>query len=157
MSIDDRGQSVGEQTSFDLNRFVTAQSSIYDSALAEIRAKRKRTHWMWYIFPQLRGLGRSEAAVYYAIGSIDEAKAYLAHPVLGTRLIECTLAMCDGPENDVQQILGKIDAAKFQSCMTLFGVATSEKTCFANALERFFGGVRDEATMLNLSNDTNQT
>lgn len=157
MSIDDRGQTVGKQTSFDLNRFVTAQSSIYDSALAEIRAMRKRTHWMWYIFPQLRGLGRSEAAVYYAIGSIDEAKAYLAHPVLGARLIECVLAMCDGQETDARVVLGEIDAAKFRSCITLFEWANGQETCFANALGKFFGGVRDEATMINLGNETNET
>lgn len=112
---------------------------------------------MWYIFPQLRGLGTSDAAVYYAISGIDEAKAYLTHPVLGARLVECTLAMCDGPETDAQQILGKIDAAKFQSCMTLFGLANRQKPCFANALDKFFGGSCDEATMLNLDNHTNET
>lgn len=133
--------------SFNLRRFVTAQAGIYDIALAEIRSRRKRTHWMWFIFPQLRGLGTSDAAVLYAISSIDEATAYLAHPVLGTRLIECTLAMCVGSETDAQKILGKIDAAKFQSCMTLFEVADYRQRCFADAIRKFFSGVRDHNTL----------
>ena len=102
---------------------------------------------MWFIFPQLRGLGTSNAAVYYAISGIDEAKAYMAHPVLGTRLIECTLAMCDGPETDGEQILGKIDAAKFRSCMTLFEVADYRNRCFADALRKFFDGMCDHRTL----------
>ena len=146
MSIDDRDLSVCDNASFALSRFVAAQSSIYDTALDEIRARRKRTHWMWFIFPQLRGLGTSDAAVYYAISNIDEAKAYLAHPVLGARLVECTLTICDGPETDAQQILGEIDAAKFRSCMTLFEQVGDQQRCFAFALQKFFDGCRDETT-----------
>ena len=148
MSKDDRDLLLCDNASFDLSRFVTAQSSIYDTALAEIRARRKRTHWMWFIFPQLRGLGTSDAAVYYAISGIDEANAYMAHPVLGTRLIECTIAMCDGKETNAHDMLGEIDAAKFRSCMTLFEFANGHEPCFAKALDKFFGGIRDEATIL---------
>lgn len=147
MSKDDRDLSVCDNASFDLNRFVTAQSRIYETALAEIRARRKRTHWMWYVFPQLRGLGTSDAAVYYAISGIGEAKAYMAHPVLGTRLVECTLAMCDGKETDVRTILGDIDTMKFRSCITLFEQADRQQRSFVIALEKFFVGVRDDRTL----------
>lgn len=147
MSKDDRDLSLCDNASFDLSRFVTAQSSIYDTALAEIRARRKRTHWMWYVFPQLRGLGTSDAAVYYAISNIDEAKAYLAHPVLGARLVECTLAMCEGKESDAQKILGVIDTVKFRSSMTLFERADGRQHCFVDALQFFFAGVRDDRTL----------
>lgn len=102
---------------------------------------------MWFIFPQIIGLGTSDAAAYYAISGIDEAIAYMAHPELGTRLIECTLAMCDGKETDARTVLGDIDAAKFRSCMTQFELASGEEPCFANALDKFFCGIRDEATI----------
>lgn len=140
-----------DKVDFNLIRFVAAQSIVYETALDEIRQRRKLTHWMWFIFPQMKGLGTSEMAVHYSIHGIKEAKAYLAHPQLGTRLIECTLAMCDGPETDAQEILGEIDAAKFRSCMTLFELANGQEPCFANALEKFFGGVRDERTILALA------
>lgn len=139
--------SVRDNESFDLCRFVEAQSRVYDSALAEIRMGRKRTHWMWYIFPQLRGLGTSDVAAFYAISGINEARAYLAHPILGARLIECTLAMCDGKETNSQKILGKIDAIKFRSSMTLFERADERKLYFVNALQIFFSGVRDCRTL----------
>lgn len=147
MSSDNCDLSVCDNVSFDLSRFVEAQSTVYDEALSEIRNRRKRTHWMWFIFPQIRGLGTSNAAVSYAISSIWEAKAYLAHPLLGARLRECTAAMSDGPETDAQQILGKIDAAKFRSCMTLFEAADSTQRNFADALSKFFNGVRDHRTL----------
>lgn len=147
MSINDRDLPICENACFDLSRFVKAQLSIYNTALAEIRARRKRTHWMWFIFPQLSGLGTSNAAVYYAIRDIDEAKAYMAHPVLGPRLIECTLAMCEGKETDARTVLGDIDAAKFRSCMTLFEQADREQLCFVNASEKFFASVRDHQTL----------
>lgn len=150
MSTDNRDLSVCDNASFDLSRFVKAQARVYDSALVEIRARRKRTHWMWYIFPQLKGLGTSDAAVYYAISGIDEAKAYMAHPELGTRLIECAIAMCDGTETDARTVLGDIDSVKFRSCMTLFELANGQEPCFANALDKFYGGIRDEATMVYL-------
>ena len=146
MSKDDRDLSLCYNASFDLSRFVTAQSSIYDTALAEIRARRKRTHWMWCIFPQLRGLGTSGATVYYAISGNDEAKAYLAHPVLGARLVECTLVMCDGKETDARAVLGDIDTAKFRSCMSLFEKVGDQQRCFTFALQKFFDGCRDETT-----------
>ena len=143
---DDQERLLGDNANFDLGRFVTAQSSIYDTALAEVRARRKQSHWMWFIFPQLKGLGTSDAAVYYAISGIDEAKAYMAHTVLGPRLIECTLAMCDGTETDARTILGEIDMAKFRSCMTLFELADRQQLCFVNALDKFFDSVRDDRT-----------
>lgn len=145
MSSDNCDLSVN--ASFDLSRFVEAQSRVYDSALAEIRNRRKRTHWMWFIFPQLQGLGNSNAAVFYAISGVDEAKTYMAHPVLGARLIECTIAMCDGNETDARTILGEIDTAKFRSCMTLFEQADRQQLCFVNALKKFFDSVRDDRTL----------
>ncbi len=154
MSKDDRDLSGCDSESFDLSRFFTAQTSIYDAALAEIRERRKRTHWMWFLFPQIKGLGTSDAAVYYAISGIDEARSYMAHPVLGTRLIECTLAMCEGKETDARTILGDVDAAKFRSCMTLFEQADRQQYCFVNALEKFFDSVRDDRTLRALNRST---
>ena len=132
---------------FGLDRFVAAQSSVYASALAEIKAMRKRTHWMWFIFPQLRGLGSSEMADYFGISGLEEAKAYMAHTQLGGRLVECTLAMCEAPTNDVQNILGRVDAEKFGSCMTIFEIADQNQRCFADALRKFFNGERDHRTL----------
>ena len=147
MSKADRDLSVCGNASVDLSRFVAAQSSIYDTALAEIRARRKGTHWMWFIFPQLRGLGSSDMAVHYGIRGLDEARAYMAHVKLGPRLIECTVAMCSGPETDAKMILGDVDAAKFRSCMTLFEVADYRNRCFADALRKFFDGMCDHRTL----------
>ena len=147
MYEDARDLSLCDNASFDLSRFVTAQSSIYDVALDEIRARRKRTHWMWFIFPQLRGLGSSDMAVHYGISGLDEARAYMAHVKLGPRLIECTVNMCSGPETDAKMILGDVDAAKFRSCMTLFEVADYRNRCFADALRKFFDGTCDHRTL----------
>ena len=133
--------------SFDLTRFTTAQSDTYEAALQEIRAEKKRTHWMWFIFPQIVGLGSSEMAKYYAIGDIDEANAYLTHPILGARLKEITEAMNVAIHSDPASILGATDAAKFQSCMTLFGRIAGDKTCFRHAIDKFFGGQADELTL----------
>ena len=131
---------------FALQRFLEAQSTTFDIALGEIKARKKRTHWMWYIFPQLLDLGHSTRAVHYGIRGLDEARDYLAHPKLGLRLIECTLAMYDGPETDARQILGNIDAVKFQSWMTLFELADQQQSHFTCALRKFFGGVRHRQT-----------
>jgi uncharacterized protein (DUF1810 family) len=133
--------------SFALDRFVQAQGPVYDEVLAELRAGRKRTHWMWFVFPQLAGLGRSATAQYYAIASLAQAQAYLAHPVLGPRLRECSALVLGAPEHDVHRIFGSPDDLKFRSCMTLFQRAAPDEPVFGQCLERFFGGVPDQQTL----------
>jgi uncharacterized protein (DUF1810 family) len=133
---------------FDLDRFVMAQAPLYDIALAELIGGRKLTHWMWFIFPQLRGLGRSSMAHRYGIASLDEARAYLGHPVLGARLKECVTAVLDCGETDLGVIFGSPDDMKFISSMTLFSLAAGEDGApFTDALARFSGGDRDERTL----------
>ena len=133
---------------FGLQRFVDAQSVSYAAAFAELRAGRKRTHWMWYIFPQARGLGRSAMAVTYGITSLAEARAYLEHPVLGVRLVECTRAVLQGEETSLAAIFGSPDDVKFVSCMTLFSlVAAPEFDVFAEAVRSKAGGALDPATI----------
>ena len=133
--------------SFDLERFVQAQAPVHDEVLAELRAGRKRTHWMWFVFPQLAGLGSSAMARRYAIGSLGEAQAYLAHPVLGPRLRECSELVLAAREREVQRIFGSPDDLKFRSCMTLFQRAAPDEPVFGRCLERFFGGVPDPQTI----------
>lgn len=136
---------------FDLVRFVDAQAPVYAQVQAELAAGRKRTHWMWFVFPQLAGLGRSAMAQRYAIGSRGEAVAYLAHPLLGARLRECSALVLSARGPAIDDILGAPDDLKFQSCMTLFdAVAPAVETLFAQCLQRFFGGERDAATLARL-------
>jgi uncharacterized protein (DUF1810 family) len=135
---------------FDLDRFVEAQEKDYARALAELRAGRKRTHWMWYVLPQLRGLGSSSMARLYGIGSAQEAAAYLAHPVLGPRLRECVAAMNALDGKSAVEVLGEIDAAKFRSCLTLFGSVDPEDAVWRDALDAFFAGVPDDRTLATL-------
>lgn len=131
----------------DLSRFITAQAAIYDQALAELRRGRKESHWMWFIFPQLAGLGRSETARFYGVHSLDEAKRYLAHPLLGTRLRACTAAMMAQAESlSAEAILGSVDALKLCSSMTLFEAAGSD-AAFAQMLNAFYAGRRDPPTL----------
>lgn len=132
----------------DLDRFVVAQATSYDQALAELRRGRKTSHWMWYVFPQIAGLGQSATARHFAIRSLSEARAYLAHPLLGPRLIEATEAVTAAP-GTARAILGDIDAIKLRSSMTLFAQATDgpAKAIFETALTRFFGGEPDSATL----------
>lgn len=132
---------------FDLARFVTAQYGAYGTALAEIRSGRKRSHWIWFVFPQLRGLGSSPTSVAYGLSGLAEARAYLAHPVLGARLREATLAMLAHAPRPADAVLGELDALKFRSCMTLFAMAGRTEALFDAALEAFFGGVRDRRTL----------
>jgi uncharacterized protein (DUF1810 family) len=132
--------------SHDLERFLDAQSSVYPQALAELRAARKRGHWMWFVFPQLAGLGRSPTAQRYAISGLAEAGAYLAHPVLGARLRECARALLELGQADPEAILGGIDALKLRSSMTLFALADPDEPLFGAVLERFYGGRADAAT-----------
>ena len=131
----------------DLRRFIEAQQDIWPVALAELRAGRKQSHWMWFIFPQLAGLGSSATAVHYAIRSVDEARAYLADPVLGARLLEGVTAMLAHADRSAEAILGGIDALKFRSCMTLFEAAADDAAPFTAALVAFHDGKRDIRTL----------
>jgi uncharacterized protein (DUF1810 family) len=132
---------------FQLCRFVDAQSQTFDSALAELRAGRKQSHWMWFIFPQIAGLGRSPTAQHFAIRSIDEARAYLAHPELGPRLRQCVGALLGwAGKRSAEAILGPIDSIKLRSSLTLFEAA-SDEALFGRALDAFFAGERDRATL----------
>lgn len=135
--------------SYHLNRFVEAQDQNYPRALEEIRRGAKRSHWMWFIFPQLNGLGRSAMAQRYGIASLDEAKAYLDHPVLGSRYIQCVTALQDLRGNDPVAVFGAVDATKLRSSLTLFEAAGGNPL-FAAALDRWFAGVRDERTVKGL-------
>ena len=137
-----------------LERFVTAQDErgTYQRAVAELRAGEKASHWMWFIFPQIAGLGLSETAQRYAIGSIAEARAYLAHPVLGPRLRECARIVAGTEGRSAERIFGPVDAMKLSSSMTLFAAADEEagQSVFQAVLTRYFGGVADEATVTRL-------
>lgn len=133
--------------SYDLNRFVTAQADDYARALAEIRSGRKRSHWMWYIFPQLAGLGSSSMAQRYAIQSLDEARAYLAHPILGPRLVEITEAALDIEGRPALEVFGSPDDMKLRSSATLFALVSPPDSIFTRLLDHFFGGKRDEKTL----------
>ena len=135
-----------ETPSWDLSRFLEAQSGVFETALDELRSGRKESHWMWFVFPQLSGLGASEMARRYAISSLAEAKAYLAHPVLGDRLRECTRAVLDSGEN-VSTIFPYPDDLKFRSCATLFAVASEGREPFAEALQRLFHSHPDHETL----------
>jgi len=131
----------------DLDRFVQAQQTVYRNVKAELQAGRKTTHWMWFIFPQLHGLGHSAMAQRYAIASRQEAEAYLRHPLLGKRLQECTALVNAVQGRSVQQILGAPDDLKFHSCMTLFAAVAPVEPVFAQALQQYFAGARDPATL----------
>jgi uncharacterized protein (DUF1810 family) len=130
----------------DLERFVEAQGHVYESVLAELRSARKTGHWIWYIFPQIAGLGHSAMSQHYAITSLDEAIAYLAHPVLGARLRECAGIVLNIRGRTTEEIFGSIDAMKLRSSMTLFHRAAPDETVFAQVLDRYYGGAADEAT-----------
>jgi uncharacterized protein (DUF1810 family) len=132
---------------FDLERFVAAEAGIYETALDELRAGRKRTHWMWFVFPQLAGLGSSPTAQRYAISGLDEARAYLAHPILGERLRACTAAVLALAGRTAHDIFGSPDDLKFRSSLTLFQHAAPDEPLFAEALARYFGGAPDPRTL----------
>ncbi len=131
---------------FDLARFVDAQASAIAAARAELAAGRKRSHWMWFVFPQIAGLGSSTMAQRYAIGSADEARAYLDHPVLGSRLRDLTELANEAP-GSAREVFGPPDDLKFRSSMTLFNAVAPDETPFRNALARYFGGERDALTL----------
>jgi uncharacterized protein (DUF1810 family) len=135
---------------YNLERFVDAQKPVFEQVCAELRRGRKTGHWMWFIFPQIRGLGSSETSRYFAISSREEAKAYLDHPVLGPRLRECTRLVTDIPDRSIDRILSYPDNLKFQSLMTLFAHAAQENEIFLDALHKYFGGAFDPQTIARL-------
>jgi uncharacterized protein (DUF1810 family) len=132
---------------YDLQRFIEAQDRVYPRVVAELRAGRKTSHWMWFVFPQLAGLGSSPMAQRYAIASLDEARAYLAHPVLGVRLRECTQLVLDVKGRDIGDILGYPDDLKFRSSVTLFACIDDAPPVFEAALQQFFRGEPDARTL----------
>jgi uncharacterized protein (DUF1810 family) len=133
---------------FDLERFVEAQGPVMEQVRSELRVGRKRGHWMWFIFPQIRGLGSSATAVHYAIASREEeAAAYLKHPVLGPRLVDCTRLVLAVRGRTSGEIFGDVDSMKFRSSMTLFAAATLRETAFEEALQKYFDGVEDALTL----------
>ncbi len=136
---------------YDLSRFLEAQKNSYDTALREIKAGRKRSHWMWYIFPQIQGLGYSAMAQHYAIRDLDEARKYLQHPLLGPRLIEISEALLALEESDPRRVMGSPDDLKLRSCMTLFQSAAPEQSVFGKVLDKFYGGRPDGRTLEILS------
>jgi uncharacterized protein (DUF1810 family) len=140
----------------ELERFVTAQDSrgTYAAAVAELRAGRKTSHWMWFVFPQLAGLGMSEMSRRYAVSSLEEARAYLAHPILGERLEACARILTELNGATALDIFGPVDAIKLRSSMTLFARAAPENVLFRDVLDRYFGGVADDATDALLSGST---
>lgn len=131
----------------DLERFLVAQAHVYPYALSEIKNGHKRSHWIWFIFPQIQGLGYSVKAQYYAIKNIEEAKAYMTHPILSKRLIEISNALLAVPTNDVREVMGYPDDLKLKSCMTLFSIV-SVNPIFQQVLDKFFNGEKDEQTIL---------
>lgn len=131
----------------DLDRFLTAQQQDYDEALSEIRSGRKKTHWIWYIFPQIEGLGFSANAVYYAIRDLQEAAAYLKHPVLGPRLVEISKALLPLASDNPTQVMGSPDDIKLRSSMTLFSLVPGTDPVFGEVLEKFFDGRKDDRTV----------
>jgi uncharacterized protein (DUF1810 family) len=130
----------------DLDRFITAQQGVYDGVLDELRRGRKTGHWIWFIFPQLVGLGRSETSRSYAISALDEARDYLAHPVLGARLRECSGLVLASGARTADEFFGSTDAVKLRSSMTLFHRAAPDEPVFTQVLDRYYDGVADEAT-----------
>lgn len=136
-----------DKSHYDLERFVKAQEPVFDTALAELRAGRKQSHWVWFVFPQLRGLGRSPMAQHYGINSLAEAVAYLEHPVLGARLRTCVEAVLTLQGRSLRQIFGTPDDLKFRSSMTLFALASGEGSVFEQALNRYCKGVMDQTTV----------
>ena len=130
-----------------MDRFLTVQENVYEKALAEIVKGKKRTHWMWFIFPQILGLGMSDTAIFYSINDIGEAKLYLEHEVLGPRLVEITKELLELDTDDPVDVFGDIDALKLNSCMTLFDYVSDDENVFSNVIEKFYNGQKDEKTL----------
>jgi len=140
------------KTGYDLERFARAQEPIFEAVRSELGEGAKAGHWMWFIFPQIRGLGRSQMSVEFGISSLEEARAYLAHPILGPRLRECTRLVLSVKGSSITEIFGYPDEMKFRSSMTLFARATSEDEVFAEALQKYFSGIPDKLTLELLEN-----
>ncbi len=138
----------------DLERYVTAQQPVYSQVLAELSQGRKESHWMWFIFPQIAGLGQSPMSVRFAIQSVEEARAYLGHPLLGARLRECAGAVLAVKDRTAEDVFGPIDAKKLRSCMTLFDRAAPTEPLFREVLDRWFGGMPDDKTDMLLGRST---
>ena len=132
---------------YHLQRFVDAQEQVFDNVLAELQQGRKYGHWIWFIFPQLKGLGRSSTSEFYGISSLAEAEAYMEHPLLGPRLIQCTELVIAAETGHAEEIFGEVDAMKFRSCMTLFAQAAPANRVFTDALEKYFGDEPDGVTL----------
>ncbi|MGC9953217.1 MAG: DUF1810 domain-containing protein [Rhizomicrobium sp.] len=130
-----------------LNRFLSAQTPVFEQVRAELRAGCKRSHWMWFVFPQIQGLGHSDMARRFAIASLDEARAYAAHEILGPRLIECAVLVVAVEGRSIGEIFGSPDDLKFHSSMTLFARAATDNSVFKDALQKYFGGEEDRATV----------
>jgi uncharacterized protein (DUF1810 family) len=130
-----------------LARFVDAQSAVWDDVLSELRSGRKTTHWMWFVFPQLASLGRSATAKFYGLRDLQEARAYVEHPVLGPRLVQCCELLTSIRDRDAVDIFGNVDAMKLRSCLTLFMTAAPEHAVFSECMDRFFGGEPDALTV----------
>ena len=142
--------------SFGLDRFVSAQAPVFDTVVAELQAGRKRTHWMWFVFPQLRGLGYSQTARFYGLASRAEAAAYHTHPLLGPRLLRCTQLVLGSGAPSLHAIFGSPDDMKFRSCMTLFEQAAPGEPMFGRAMDRWCAGARDEQTLRLLAGEAPQ-
>ncbi len=140
------GEPAGVSDPFGLQRFVDAQAQTYDQALREVRAGAKRTHWMWFVFPQLAGLGRSAMAQRFAISGLPEAQAYVRHPTLGPRLVEVARALTALDTTDPAEVFGAVDSMKLRSSMTLFAHAAPDEPVFREVLDHYFGGTFDEGT-----------
>jgi uncharacterized protein (DUF1810 family) len=136
---------------YDLRRFVEAQAGVYDTVIDELASGRKRSHWMWFVFPQVRGLGSSPTAVRFGISSADEARAYLEHELLGPRLRECATLVARIDGRSAEEIFGRPDDMKLRSSMTLFARATEDNADFVAVLDKFYGGEEDPATLARLS------
>jgi uncharacterized protein (DUF1810 family) len=136
------------QSQNEFEHFIQAQSSVYDSVVVELERGEKRSHWMWFIFPQLAGLGFSEMSRRYALHSLDQAARYANDPVLGMRLRECTRLILNTQRRNIRQILGVPDDLKFHSSMTLFSLAVPEEVCFQAALKQYFNGIKDKNTLV---------
>jgi len=132
---------------FDLSRFLSAQDQVYEDVLAELKSGQKRTHWMWFVFPQIDGLGFSATTQYYAIKSLEEARQYLAHPVLGKRLRECAEAVLAVQGRNISEIFGYPDDLKLKSCLTLFAAITDQQDVFVKVLDQYYRGERDARTV----------
>jgi uncharacterized protein (DUF1810 family) len=142
---------VGVGGPYNLQRFVDAQHSVFEHVIAELKQGRKRDHWIWFIFPQLKGLGHSANSEFYGVSGLPEAAAYLQHPVLGPRLIECTQLVNAVQGSSAQDIFGEIDAMKFRSSMTLFAKATPDNEIFIGATDKYFAGEFDDLTINRLA------